>query len=141
MATQRFGPVLIKHPNGKTSTYCRAHIEKGGGQYTTSHGAIPFKSAVPCKQDFTGWLSPDGFLFACPYAAVAPTTYPHNYEEAAKEILRAVGCEDAGYNKNTPKLQSKGWVFLVNNELHLSQAWTLNDLQVDVQAALKGVEP
>ena len=131
-----FGPVLIQELGR-----CRTHIGECIFYYKNQYDDYPcFMALLPKKQDFTGWLSPDGFLFACPYAAVAATTYPCNYEEAAKEILLAVGCEDAGHNKNAPKLQSSGWVFLVNNELHLSQWRTLTDHQEDVLAALKGVE-
>ena len=131
-----FGPILIQELGR-----CRTHIGERIFYYKNQYDNWPcFKALLPKKQDFTGWLSPDGFLFACPYCAVAPTPYPHNYEEAAREIGLAVGCEDAGHNKNAPALQSDGWVFLVNNELHLSQAWTLNDVQVQVQESLKGVD-
>jgi len=135
MTPLNFGQVLIEDLGR-----CRTHIGECLFYYKNIYNGETSieKALLPRKQSFTGWLSPEGFLFACPYDSVQPTTYPRNYEEAAKEILLAVGCEAEEQNKNAPRLQSKGWVLVVDSDLHLSQWRTLTDHQEEVLRALKG---
>ena len=55
---------LLKHPAGNVYV---AFGDVSGGRigYRNKHGGFCPNFVLPAKQSITGWLSPEGFIFAC----------------------------------------------------------------------------
>jgi len=135
MTPLNFGQVLIQDLGR-----CRTHIGECLFYYKNQYDNWPcFKALLPKKQDFTGWLSPDGFLFACEFTYARPLFDEHNYGDAAREILLGTGSEAQGYQKDIEKLRELGWIFVVYSEPR-QQRRPLNDIQIQVLKALKGAD-
>jgi len=136
MTPLNFGQVLIQDLGR-----CRTHIGECLFYYKNIYnGKISIEKALlPRKQNFTGWLSPEGFLFACEFTYARPLFDEHNYGDAAREILLSNGSETQGYQKDIEKLRELGWIFVVYSEPR-QQRRPLNDIQIQVLKALKGAD-
>ena len=117
---------LLKHPAGNVYV---AFGDVSGGMvgYRNKHGGFCPNFALPAKQSITGWLSPDGFIFACDH-------YGHrDIAQAVTGALPVVEDEVAGDCERI--LESRGWLRI----RHSAPIWDEpNEKQAEVLLALLG---
>lgn len=119
---------LLKDKNG--STYV-AFGDVSGGMvgYRCKHGGFCPVFVPPAKQSLTGWLCPDGFVFACDH---------YGHREVARAVVGALPVvEDEVAGDCERVLESRGWIRI----RHSKPVWKeeeVNEKQAEVLLALMG---
>ncbi len=117
---------LLQHPAGNVYV-AFGDVSEGRVGYRNKHGGFCPNSVLPAKQSITGWLSPEGFIFACDH-------YGHGLlARAVVGALPPVEDEVAGDCERV--LESRGWLRL----RHSVPIWDdPNEKQAEVLLALLG---
>lgn len=119
---------LIRHPAGNVYV---AFGDVSGGRtgYRGKHGGFCPVFVLPAKQSLTGWLSPEGFVFACDH---------YGHREVARAVIGALPVvEDEVAGDCERVLESRGWVRI----RHSKPVWEeeeVNEKQAEVLLALMG---
>jgi len=116
---------LLKHPAGNIYV---AFGDVSGGMigYRNKHGGFCPNLALPAKQSITGWLSPEGFIFACDH-------YGHGL--IARAVVESLGLLQGATTDYEIVLEDEGWLKV----RHSAPIWSdPNEKQAEVLLALLG---
>lgn len=117
---------LLKTKDGSIYT---AFGDVSGGMvgYRNKHGGFCPNFALPAKQSITGWLSPEGFIFACDH---------YGHQDVAQAVVRALPVvEDDVAGDCERVLENRGWLRI----RHSAPIWDdPNEKQAEVLLALLG---
>ena len=116
---------LLKHPVGNVYV---AFGDVSGGRvgYRNKHGGFCPNFALPAKQSITGWLSPEGFIFACDH-------YGHG--GIARAVVEGLGLLRGAATDYELVLEDEGWLRL----RHSAPIWDdPNEKQTEVLLSLLG---
>lgn len=119
---------LLLHPVGNIYV-AFGDVSEGRVGYRNKHGGFCPNFTLPAKQSITGWLSPDGFVFACDH---------YGHREVARAVIGALPVvEDEVAGDCERVLESRGWIRI----RHSKPVWEeeeVNEKQAEVLLALMG---